>query len=508
MVADECNDVAMTVLPNAPIDAATGLPVPTIAVATDGGVSVIKDDGTVVDITAGSYSVSALVEFTKEQNLLYGFDFDSNRNRYIHIQNIPTADINIGTYGYERGSDDLEFYNSRPESNPDLFVAKYLASSEQFNFAGDYVGGSVYGLAKLDRNQSDPDAGMVAFIDAEHNTGYQVGDIKLATLSDTDDTNVTGSELVTNGTFDSDVTGWTDASSNWSVTSGQVSSSGSGYLTQAITTVAGQTYTISIDAVTIVSPYLRVVVNGAVIVQLDTGDTGTKAGTFTATSSSTTIEIRPYSSGQTIDNISVRLAEEDRSVNGNGLQVFGTVTKSAVASGADLVAYGPFNTSNYFKQPLNPDLAFGSDDFCFMGWMKPTTADYQVFAETSADGATRRAIFGMYSLGRPWIYTTYSGDSYTYSNQALPLGVWSFLTGVRRNGYLDIYVNGELVTDVTYNDYGVVRNLGTSGAETFVGVNNSGANNAQLIALLRISATAPSPEQILKIYNDEKHLFH
>ena len=46
------NDVAMTVLPNAPIDADTGLPVPTIAVATDGGVSVIKDDGSVVDITS------------------------------------------------------------------------------------------------------------------------------------------------------------------------------------------------------------------------------------------------------------------------------------------------------------------------------------------------------------------------------------------------------------------------------------------------------------------------
>ena len=40
----------MTVLPNAPIDDETGLPVPTIAVATDAGVSVIKDDGTVVDI--------------------------------------------------------------------------------------------------------------------------------------------------------------------------------------------------------------------------------------------------------------------------------------------------------------------------------------------------------------------------------------------------------------------------------------------------------------------------
>ena len=50
IAASRVNDVAMTVLPNAPIDDATGLPVPTIAVATDGGVSVIKDDGTVVDI--------------------------------------------------------------------------------------------------------------------------------------------------------------------------------------------------------------------------------------------------------------------------------------------------------------------------------------------------------------------------------------------------------------------------------------------------------------------------
>ena len=52
IVNDNINDVAMTILPNAPIDADTGLPVPTIAVATDGGVSVIKDDGTVVDITS------------------------------------------------------------------------------------------------------------------------------------------------------------------------------------------------------------------------------------------------------------------------------------------------------------------------------------------------------------------------------------------------------------------------------------------------------------------------
>ena len=42
------NDVAMTVLPNAPIDDATGLPVPTIAVEIDNGASIIKDDGKVL----------------------------------------------------------------------------------------------------------------------------------------------------------------------------------------------------------------------------------------------------------------------------------------------------------------------------------------------------------------------------------------------------------------------------------------------------------------------------
>ena len=42
-IGQHTNDVAMIVLPNAPIDTATGLPIPTIAVATDAGFTVIKD---------------------------------------------------------------------------------------------------------------------------------------------------------------------------------------------------------------------------------------------------------------------------------------------------------------------------------------------------------------------------------------------------------------------------------------------------------------------------------
>ncbi|MCA1775679.1 MAG: hypothetical protein LC676_08760 [Loktanella sp.] len=54
------SDVAMTVLPNAPSDLATGLPVPTIAVATAGGVSVIHDDDTLYN----SAKTAACIDFT------------------------------------------------------------------------------------------------------------------------------------------------------------------------------------------------------------------------------------------------------------------------------------------------------------------------------------------------------------------------------------------------------------------------------------------------------------
>ena len=81
------NDIAMTVLPNAPIDAATGLPVPTIAVATASGTSIIRDDGTVVDVMSGTNAYG--VEFTKNNELLHTAN-DANSTFSIQVRNIPS----------------------------------------------------------------------------------------------------------------------------------------------------------------------------------------------------------------------------------------------------------------------------------------------------------------------------------------------------------------------------------------------------------------------------------
>ena len=58
------------------------------------------------------------------------------------------------------------------------------------------------GLSVVDRNVVAPDKGLISYIASNYNTGWMPGDIKLATLSDTDTTNVTGSELHINGNSD------------------------------------------------------------------------------------------------------------------------------------------------------------------------------------------------------------------------------------------------------------------------------------------------------------------
>ncbi len=73
---------------------------------------------------------------------------------------------------------------------------------------------------------------------------------------------------------------------------------------------------------------------------------------------------------------------------------------------------------------------------------------------------------------------------------------------VRRSGVLYFYVNGIL------KEQGAMTNSITSTAGQ-LGVGRDGNHylGNSSVALLRLSATAPTAEQIAKMYNDEKHLF-
>jgi trimeric autotransporter adhesin len=517
LVHFNANDIASTVLPNAPIDAATGLPVPTIAVATDGGVSVIKDDGTVVDVTTtyNTDNTSDYIDFTSD-NRLY---FCSRGKNYPVVADIPSSDVSSvqssdvifwpSVAGTTSGLDQVTVNNTNVTD-----IA--AATDNSISFGGPK--GIIY--AQNVENISADKTAVFAQITSDFNTGYQNGDIKLATLSDTDDTDVTGSELVTNGTFDSDTSGWTASALTTSVASGQATltmTSTYGTFVQGITTVVGKTYTITCDIVSeTVSGALYLgagTTSGGSQLGLSTTSVGSNAFTFTATGTTTYVALYfngASSQAAVIDNFTARLAEEDRSVNGNGLQVFGTVTKNPVNSGADLVGYSGFSTSNYLEQPYNADLQFGTGDFVIMSWIKKTSGSTQGVIVDTRSAASSNAGLSVEVLSNQTLRLrtrNSSSEALTVTTGVVPTNTWThFACVVSASGTNHkIYLNGKLDVSASVAAYSVDSSspLWIGGA---IGYSDVPLSDGSL-ALLRISATAPSPEQIKKIYEDEKFLF-
>lgn len=512
IVNKNVNDVAMTVLPDAPIDQATGLPIPTIAVATDGGVSVIKDDGTVVD--SGSDNVR-WVMFGGTDTLYFEF---SNSSKYINIKDIT----NDGWTGYDMA----ESLVTTPIYAHGTVTSRKNTVIDKNTIAVGVNTSALAGLGIYSKTKNDINYGSLtnlgldegykqAIITSDYNTGWMNGDIKLATLSDTDDTDLVGSELVTNGTFDTDTSGWSisGTGASFAVSNGQLVITRDGtsaVAKQTITTVVGKTYVFSFDLIA---------TTGGARVGFELGGSAgtvsaeykTHSVTHVATSTSTIVEIQTFNTTNgtlTVDNVSVRLAEPDRSVNNNGLQVFGTVQKNPVATGADLVAYSGFNASNYLVQPYNPDLDFGTGDFCVMGWVKKgTTSKQQTIFQIDEQGLNVGA--GSFevnitpTLGKI-LCMTYDGSVQSVTSD-LSVDNWSHVVAGVKGGLITLYVNGALQGTTSAST--LVSSTSTVAAFGIRSNYSSAPATTASLALWRVSGTYPTPEQIKKIYEDEKVLF-
>jgi hypothetical protein len=505
------NDVAMTVLPNAPIDADTGLPVPTIAVATgptsNQAGSIIKDDGTVVNVSnfvGNNAHQFEHVEFDDDGTVWWARDYYlSGYGLYINT----TID---GGFIQAYGS---SFISYGTEAVPTLIDASTsnVPRVSAISAKGKAVG-QIVGLNRFDYDE-DQDRSSVSHITSSYNTGWMNGDIKLATLSDTDDTDVTGSDLVGSATLyaTARITSltYTAGSSTVGIDDDEATDDGYVALTMGgltsgksyvITAVGDQTYTPTVGG------YVNFVNIDGSTITIDAslqGTTTQQSITFTAGTSNRIFFYSGYSGGTLTYTWTIRLAEEDRSVNGNGLQVFGTVTKNPVATGADLVAYSGFSTSNYLEQPYNSDLDFGTGDFCVMGWLKFNTASTEIILSKSPASSITSPYFEWQLNGGEVVWVG-NGSSTRYSAGDCR-GPWTHVVTVKQNGTLYMYKNGVLV------ESGVAdSNYDHSNADTLrLGNRQDGYSGAFSgnMALLRISATAPSPEQIKKIYEDEKVLF-
>ena len=574
LVGEVVRDVAITVLPNAPIDPDTGLPTPTIAAATAEGVSIIRDTGEVVNVfgTNTSHDDANLVRFGTDGSLyaVWGMDNGGTGNAWVNVfDTVPSTStgITVNTHtGTEVDVDatysvqDLEtgtpaqknnlLLTGHSSSNNDI-VASYNRKIDAIDaIPGGFATGQEHGLAIVAENKEDPSHGMVAHINEKYNTGWMHGEVRLVTLASTNTANISSSTLSPNSSTaghgmtetgtngQAPVGGWTNGGMATFADSNTRSSLGS--LSLHVTantngdncyfsfaTVVGKTYVISAklwvthDSITLKlgttaqdgnqyfeSPAIGTSASWQVFTHQLVAETTTTY--FNVTESSTSQDSDAY-----IDEVVVREGELGLNYGlmhrYRGLQAYGTINRTAVATGAELVCYSNFSNTNYFRQEYNNALDFGTGDFYIMFWCNHTQNDaYDMLMERGYHNGSAYSGGGWrIEMGNDQNITL--KDSATGASRAAVVadnvyGKWQFVCFVRKNKVGYGYRNG--VQEPTTQDW--TDNLDNSNAVLHIGrtiPSGGGDADKTKLSLLRIGKGAPSPEQIKKIYTDESKLF-
>ena len=517
------NDVVMTVLPNEPINPKTGLPNPTIAAAHATGVTIVRGNHTTINRATTSAHVSH-VQFMK-----------SNEGRVklamtapLYYAVYPNAFVQLsesyaGNYGNTSAYYAYRYGNSWANAPAPMDYVDDIVALDSRTIASATDSG--FNIHQLSREEwiMDDNHGMMAYIAKDYNTGWQVGDTSITALASTDETDLNeGSNVVTSSSFDS-ASGWTVG--NWTVTGGQaVGSNGDGYIMQACLTV-GQDYRVTLDVAA---------VSGNVYVYTGAGAPGNGNHYHSASSTGYHSWVMrawggnlglylPSGSSATINAIHVAVADKNRAQPNfgssprlsrlKGLRIHGTIPRQPVATGAELVSYGPFSSANYLWQDVVSEMNFDTGDMHVMFWFNMTSKATQCFFHRG-DGAS-----GTWGSGPIIQIESVSGTGFRGFLAAsgfssydvvdidwsyIQTDVWHHYALVRRGQRVYAYLDGIAITSTKST-----RGLNNNSANVWIGErpNSSRPASASQMALLRTGAHGPSDEQLKKIYDDERKLF-
>jgi len=201
----------------------------------------------------------------------------------------------------------------------------------------------------------------------------------------------------------------------------------------------------------------------------------------------------------------------DRSYKGNTLTEVGSMTEAAVESGAELMGYSGFSTSNYLMKADDADFDVGTGAFYLSLWMK-----------TSGPSA-EEALFTMYPDISDWwgIIMSSAGAVRMDTNDGVtPISttgttvtnnVWTKIDAVMgTDKWVNMYHNGVLVSR---KDFTAVGSLSANPQQLNIGIYDqasgspSGPATSTTMALVRLSMSPPTTTQIRQMYDAEKPMF-
>lgn len=534
----QVNDVCMTVLPSAPVDVETNMPVPTIASAHDGGISIMRDDGTIIDIQSShsSYTYGREVKFLENNDLLFTMGDSGGGLDYVHtMDGIPTADTTI-TIDQKTGTGQDIRSMYRAALTTSTTFDNLLAIGRGSNLVRSitpkrgraFATGSTDGLTNLVEDVSGS-RGEYNYITDRYNTGWLIGNTKLAAMS-SNNYDTLGDNLVRNGTFSTD-SEWTKGT-DWTISGGVANiadnnRTSDSFLTQSdIPLIPGEAYSVTWTQNISVGD-LDLDLNGDKIWGIKNAF-GNGTVTFTWIAGITLTNTIRFIANQhcigTIDNVIVRKADANRSYYGaynsggqnTQLVPVGRIKKKQVSSGAELASYGSFSTSNFLYQPYTSTLNFGTGEMMFAVWFKTTATTYEQtimrrFGSAVTGGFILRVLGTTSEL--QWFVRTTSSNNYVVATSGAPVddGKWHMAVGTRAGSRIRLYLDGNLVGVNTSIPAGASIDDTGSDAITYFGIENGLVSPVNPypgeMALVRFASSEPTAEQVKRWYETEKHLF-
>jgi hypothetical protein len=424
------NSVSMCVMADAPTDPATDLPVPTIAVGTQAGVSIIQNNGIVSNSTDA----------------------------------FPVGQVSINPYVLwtARAGSPAVYYYLQPgkASSPFTHTLINSATAPDFSQGGATIGIKIGGRGRVGRlaapgysplfdqltlHEGSFASSLATQIAPTYNTGWMVGDIRRCYLTETDQRVLNKTELMketgpfTYVPFNNSDPDYTLSIVNGNLRITRVAANGGGnvfILDSLIAPIPGQAYVIEITMTASST-------NQAFVGASNGGASSLVSNTYILPGSTNTLRWQVFPDGSGIGkarfvfsparsasyansivgdymdilHISMRPAVADRTYkttlgfsNIVGLKAFGALSRLPVGNNSQLTGYSGFNSTNYLQESVySSDLDFGTGSLSATAWLNlPTTL------------STTAATVAMFPVLGPELvtngnFTTTSTTGWTYS---------------------------------------------------------------------------------------------
>ena len=321
---------------------------------------------------------------------------------------------------------------------------------------------------------------------------------------------MTNSDLLKGTGAFSSSSGWT--TNTWTITSGyaQAGSGNDSVFRQITNLIVGRTYCISCNVLQLHNsstlffyiPHSY----GAHPIQ----HTGYAFAYFVADSTSENVGVTNLAgTNNRIDDLKVRLCDEDRTAGNSGVFAYGEIDRVPVAKGAELAGYNFGNNLQwYLYQGYNPELDFGSE-MSIMLWVKNWNSQESLLHRGPDTTRNSQTSFYLYcDAGNDLRFTiTSNGSSEQNFEIQMPRDTtgWIHVCFTKLNNSIKGYLNGVHMVNGTSS--GNIYSQSSNKNGLYIGRGPVGNHFTGDMALLKLSSTAPTDSEVAKIYADERAMF-